>query len=169
MSVRTRSAASSFSLVTLPRIFVLTGPAAGNVSLIVSAWKRIAASARTVEYTPHASSHGSVRSSYLKPSTSIPLTNVSAHSLREPMSVSISSTKSPDKSCKTPSSSSSARFSPNSPSSSSSSLGPKLISTPPSSNSSISTSAPSPPSGISASIPISNSAPSSSSNPSGAA
>ena len=74
MSSCTLLAASVFSGVSLPRILVRTGPAAGNVSLIVSAWNRIAASASTVLNTPQAFSHGSVRSSYLNPSTSKPLT-----------------------------------------------------------------------------------------------
>ena len=49
MSALTRAEASSFSFVSSPSIFVLTGPEDGNVSLIVSAWNRIAASANTVE------------------------------------------------------------------------------------------------------------------------
>ena len=49
MSVRTRSAASSFILVIAPMISVLTGPWAGKVSMMDSDWKRIAASVRIVE------------------------------------------------------------------------------------------------------------------------
>ena len=132
MSSLTRLAASSFSLVTLPMILVLTGPAGGNVSLIVSAWKRIAASANTVEYTPHASSQGSVRSSYLKPSTSRPLTNVSDHSLRDAVSVSTNSVRSPASVASVPSSMYSAKLSLNSSSPSSASSGTSVISTLPS-------------------------------------
>ena len=132
MSFLTRSAASSFSFEVLPRIFVLTGPAAGNVSLMVSAWNLIAASANTVEYTPQASSHGSVRSSYLKPSTSRPLTNVSAQSLRATMSASNNSIRSLDRECSTPSSICSARLASKSESSSTSVASPMMISAPPS-------------------------------------
>jgi len=89
MSAFTRLAASSFSRVSSPNIFVFTGPCAGNVSLMVSAWKRMAASANTLEYTPQAPSQGSLRSSYLKPNTSRPRTKVSAHSLRLSRSESI--------------------------------------------------------------------------------
>ena len=88
MSSRTRSAAFSFSGVSLPIICVLTGPCAGNVSRIVSDWNRTAASVSTVENTPQAPAHGSVRSSYFMPSTSRPLTNISVQSLREAMSAS---------------------------------------------------------------------------------
>ena len=49
MSSSTRLAAVSFSLVDVPKISVLTGPAAGNDSIIDSAWNLIAASVRTVE------------------------------------------------------------------------------------------------------------------------
>ena len=133
MSFLTRSAASSFSLLTLPRIFVLTGPAAGNVSLMVSAWNRIAASASTVEYTPQASSHGSVRSSYLKPSTSRPLTNVSAQSLRDTMSASNNSINSLASEFSLPSPMCSARLTSKSDSPPSSiSASPMMISAPPS-------------------------------------
>ena len=114
MSALTRVAASSFSLVSSPRIFVFTGPAAGKVSDIVSAWNRIAASASTVENTPHAPSHGSVRSSYLKPSTSRPLTNVSAQSLRLSMSDCTCPMRSSDKDDRSLSSIISARLAPNS-------------------------------------------------------
>ena len=114
MSALTRLAASSFSGVSIPRIFTRTGPAAGKVSLIVSAWNRIAASARIVELTPQAPSHGSVRSSYLKPITSRPLTKVSAQSLRASMSACTCPTRSFDSEVKSPSSSISARFAPNS-------------------------------------------------------
>ena len=122
ISVRTRSAASSFSSVSLPSILVLTGPAAGNVSDIASAWNRIAASASTVEYTPHAPSHGSVRSSYLNPRTSRPSTYVSAHSLRLCTSPSISSIIPNDILANSSSSSFSARLSSNLESSSSSGM-----------------------------------------------
>ena len=74
MSARTRSPASSFSLSSLPNIFIFTGPCAGNVSDIASAWNLIAASANTVECTPQAPSHGAVRSSYLNPRMSSPFT-----------------------------------------------------------------------------------------------
>ena len=94
MSALTRAAASSFSFVSSPSTLILTGPAAGNVSLIVSAWNLIAASASTVEYTPQAPSQGSVRSSYLNPRTSNPLTNVSAQSLRLSKSLSTKSMRS---------------------------------------------------------------------------
>ena len=153
MSSRTRCAASSFSLVDLPRIFVLTGPAAGKVSLIVSAWNRIAASANTVEYTPQASSHGSVRSSYLNPSTSRPLTNVSAHSLRATTSASNNSIKSPASELSAPSSRCSARLDSNSVSSSVSTSTPIVISAPPSGSMFTVVSSPSS-SGISISIPV---------------
>ena len=88
MSSLTRTAASSFSLVTAPIISVLTGPADGKVSIIVSLWNRTAASVNNVEYTPHAPFHGSVRSSYFMPSTSRPLTYICAHSWRLLISVS---------------------------------------------------------------------------------
>ena len=166
MSSLTRLAASSFSLVTLPRIFVLTGPEDGNVSLMVSAWNRIAASASTVEYTPQASSQGSVRSSYLKPSTSRPLTNVSAHSLRVAMSASTSSVRSEDRDWRVPSSMNSARLEEKSSSPDSSFSPSRLISTLPSGFSLISTS----PSGDSSSISSAlGPAPASSSMPCGAA
>ena len=100
MSALTRCAASSFSLVSSPNTFTLTGPDAGKVSLIVSAWNRIAASARTVECTPQAPSQGVVRASYLNPITSRPLTYISAHSLRLSMSESIKSVSSSANSAK---------------------------------------------------------------------
>ena len=91
----------------------------------------MAASASSVEYTPQASSHGSVRSSYLKPRTSNPLTYVSAQSLRALISASTSPTSSLAKLFSSPSSKTSARFSSNSPSRSTSS-GTSVISTLPS-------------------------------------
>ena len=134
MSALTRSAASSFSLVSSPKIFVFTGPAEGNVSLIVSAWNRIAASANTVEYTPQAPSQGSVRSSYLKPSTSKPLTKVSAHSLRLSMSDSTMSHISLARELRSLSSNTSAKFSSNSPPIAPSASGISVISILPSSS-----------------------------------
>ena len=73
MSSRTRSAASSLRRSIAPTILVFTGPRAGNVSVIISDWNRIAASLSSDEYTPHAPDQGSVRSSYFIPSTSSPL------------------------------------------------------------------------------------------------
>ena len=81
---------------------------------MASAWNRMAASARTVELTPHAPSHGSIRSSYLKPSTSRPLTKVSAQSLRASISVSIWPTRSLESSFSCDSSRTSDKFIPNS-------------------------------------------------------
>ena len=134
MSALTRTAASSFSFVSSPNILVLTGPAEGNVSLIVSAWNRIAASANTVEYTPQAPSHGSVRSSYLKPNTSRPLTNVSAQSFRLSTSESTAPMISSARELSSPSSIPSARLPSNGISSSTSASGTIVISILPSSN-----------------------------------
>ena len=161
MSAFTRFADSSLSLSSRPITLTFTGPAAGNVSDIVSAWKRIAASARTVEYTPHAPSHGSVRSSYLKPSTSRPLTNVSAQSLRLSMSADTKPTRSSANSFRSDSSIPSARFASKGIMSPMSASGMIVISTLPSSSVTIS--------GLT--ISISSAAPSSSlaSMPSGAA
>ena len=77
---------------------------------MVSAWNRIAASAKIVEYTPQAPSQGSVRSSYLNPSTSRPFTKVSAHSLRLSISASISPISSSESTERSVSSISSARL-----------------------------------------------------------
>ena len=130
MSTRTRSAASSLSLSIAPIISVFTGPAAGKVSMIASDWKRIAASASSVENTPHEPLHGSVRSSYRSPSTSKPLTNVSAQSLRLLMSEVTISSRSSASEASALSSISSARLASNSPLSSAS--GSSVISTLPS-------------------------------------
>ena len=135
-------------------ILVLTGPAAGNVSLMASAWKRIAASASTVEYTPHAPSHGSTRSSCLNPSTSSPRTNVSAQSLRLFISACTNPSSSLPSSSNCPASRYSAKLASNgaiSISASVSSSGDIETSTPPSSSTVISVSM-GPPS-ISISIP----------------
>lgn len=110
MSSRTRSAASSLSLSASPIISVLTGPAAGNVSMIVSDWNRMAASVSTVLYTPQAPAHGSVRSSYFIPRTSRPLTYIFTQSSREVMSASTSSSISEAMACRSFSSMCSARF-----------------------------------------------------------
>ena len=63
MSSRTRWAASSFILSIAPMISVLTGPWAGKVSMMDSAWNLMAASVRMVEKTPHAPFQGWVLSS----------------------------------------------------------------------------------------------------------
>ena len=47
MSSTTRSIASFFSDVSLPTISPLTGPAAGKVSMMVSDWNLMTASAKT--------------------------------------------------------------------------------------------------------------------------
>ena len=86
MSSRTRVDASSFSGVSLPRICVFTGPAAGNVSMMPSLWKRTTDSVNMGWNTPQAPCHGSVRSSYFKPRSFRPSTYVCIHSLRSPMS-----------------------------------------------------------------------------------
>ena len=128
MSSRTRSAASSFSLSIAPMISVLTGPAAGNVSMIVSDWNLMAASVSTVENTPQAPVHGSVRSSYFMPRTSRPLTYISTQSLRLAMSASNSPSRSSASLLSSPSSMYSAKLAPKS--SPVSSSGMRSISTP---------------------------------------
>ena len=127
---------------------------------MVSAWKRIAASAKTVENTPQAPSQGSVRSSYLNPSTSKPATNVSAQSFLASISASTSPTRSFARIDSALSSIYSAIFAPNSVISSSPSLGINVTSTEPSSiitisgsTISISSSASTSPSIMSSSIP----------------
>ena len=110
MSARTRSDASSFSGVSLPMITVFTGPAAGNVSVIPSLWNRTTDSVSIGWNTPQAPSHGSVRSSYLSPSSFRPSTYVCIHSLRSLMSLSKSATSSSPSDCITLSSMYSARF-----------------------------------------------------------
>ena len=82
MSSATRIDASFFSGVSLPTIFVLTGPAAGKVSIIVSDWNLTALSIKSGWKTPHAPGHGSVLSSYRMPRILSPLTYVSSQSLR---------------------------------------------------------------------------------------
>ena len=110
MSSLTRAAASSLRRSIAPMISVLTGPCEGKVSVIVSLWKRIAASVSTVEKTPQAPFQGSVLSSYFIPNTSRPLTYVSVQSLRELMSASTYSMSSDARLPNSLSSMSSAKF-----------------------------------------------------------
>jgi len=83
MSARTRSAACIFSRVSLPNTLVSTGPLAGNVSITVSDWKRITASRIMGCVTPQAPGHGSLRCSYLSPSSSMPSLSVRSQSSRD--------------------------------------------------------------------------------------
>ena len=125
----TRAAASFLPEVSLPIIFVLTGPIDGNVAIIVSAWNLTNASLSSGWCTPHAPSQGSVRSSIFMPSSSKPSVYVVIQSLREATSSSKSDSKSAAIDESSPSSSRSAKFSSNS--SSVSPLGSKSISIPP--------------------------------------
>ena len=127
MSSRTRSAASSFSLVCLPMICVLTGPAAGKVSMIVSAWNFTSVSVSRGWNTLHAPGQGSVLSSSFRPSSSSPSTYVSNQSLRELASDSYSPIKSPAISDITFSSKNSARLALKSSSPSVSGSAPNII------------------------------------------
>ena len=128
---------------------------------MVSAWKRMAASASTVEYTPHAPSHGSTRSSYWNPRTSNPFTNVSAQSLRLDMSASTAPIRSLEILLKTSSSKTSARLASKGTVSPMSALGISVISTEPSSRVTIS--------GFTISISSALSSTASASRPAGAA
>ena len=120
MSSLTRSAASFFSVVSLPIIFVLTGPAAGKVSMIVSDWNLTSASERRGCVTPQAPAQGSVRSSSFIPKRSRPSTYVCIQSLRLDRSSSYSSINSLASEDNTDSGSSSAKFISNSSSGASS-------------------------------------------------
>ena len=110
MSSRTRSDAAFFSGVSLPIMSVFTGPAAGNIDIIVSDWNLTRASESSGWNTPHAPSHGSERSSIFKPRSSRPSTYVCIQSLRDEMSESKSPSKSPASSVNSPSDISSARL-----------------------------------------------------------
>ena len=129
MSSSTLDATSFISGVSLPMSLLRTGPWAGNVSVIVSAWKRTTASVIMGWNTPHAPFQGSVRSSICKPSSFRPSTYVFSQSLRPFLSLSMSDTKSPASDCKAPSFMYSAKLS-SKPSSPSSSPGVRVISTP---------------------------------------
>ena len=119
MSNSTRTAASCFCKVCLPKILVRTGPCAGKVSVIVSDWKRTTASVIIGWNTPDAPFHGSVRSSYWRPNSFKPSVYAFSQSLREFLSFSMSPAKSPARVSKADWSISSAKLSLNVSSSSS--------------------------------------------------
>jgi len=91
-------------------IFVRTGPAAGNISVMVSDWNLTTASVIMGWNTPDAPDQGSVRSSYWSPSSFKPSVYAFSQSLRELLSLSMSPDRSPASDCSAPSSISSAKL-----------------------------------------------------------